>query len=54
MFFESHICWVSSGTDRERYCWLPREVSGEKPTIKKCRRGKGIRFTASLRRSEFS
>jgi len=26
-------------------------VSGVKPTMKKCRRGKGIRLTASLRRS---
>uniref|UniRef100_A0A0A9A9N5 TUBB2 n=1 Tax=Arundo donax TaxID=35708 RepID=A0A0A9A9N5_ARUDO len=54
MFFESHICWVSSGTVRERYCCDPREVSGAKPTMKKWSRGKGIRFTASLRRSEFS
>ena len=54
MFLASHICWVSSGTDSARYCWLPRLVRGVKPTMKKCRRGKGIRLTASLRRSEFS
>ena len=47
-------CCVSSGTVRARYCWLPRLVSGVKPTMKKWRRGKGIRFTASLRRSAFS
>ena len=54
MFLASHICCVSSGTDRLRYCWEPREVSGAKPTMKKCRRGKGMRLTASLRRSELS
>lgn len=54
MFLASHICWVSSGTVRERYCWLPRDVRGAKPTMKKWRRGKGMRLTASLRRSEFS
>jgi hypothetical protein len=36
------------------YCCEPREVKGAKPTMKKCRRGNGIRLTASLRRSEFS
>ena len=45
---------MSSGTERARYCWEPREVRGVKPTMKKCRRGKGIRLTASLRRSAFS
>ena len=51
MFFASHICCVSSGTLSARYCWLPREVSGVKPTMKKCSRGNGIKFTASFRRS---
>jgi hypothetical protein len=37
-----------------RYCWEPRDVSGAKPTMKKWRQGKGIRFTASFLRSEFS
>ncbi|KAL2297966.1 LOW QUALITY PROTEIN: hypothetical protein Nmel_016925 [Mimus melanotis] len=37
-----------------RYCWLPRLVSGAKPGIKKCRRGKGTMFTASFRRSALS
>ena len=32
----------------------PREMSGAKPTMKKCRRGIGMRLTASLRRSELS
>lgn len=36
------------------YCCDPREVRGEKPTMKKWRRGNGIRFTASFRRSELS
>ena len=51
---ETHICWVSSGTVSALYCCEPRDVSGAKPTMKKCRRGKGIRLTASLRRSELS
>jgi hypothetical protein len=50
----SNICWVSSGTVRARYCWEPRDVSGEKPIMKKWRRGKGIMLTASLRRSQLS
>lgn len=54
MFLASHICWVSSGMVRELYCWEPLEVKGAKPTMKKWRRGKGIRLTASLRRSELS
>ncbi|KPI82472.1 hypothetical protein ABL78_8519 [Leptomonas seymouri] len=54
MFFASNICCVSSATDRPRYCCEPRLVRGAKPIMKKCRRGNGTRFTASLRRSEFS
>merc|ERR1712093_376428 len=54
MFLASHICCVSSGTVSARYCCEPRDVSGVKPTMKKCRRGNGIRFTASLRRSALS
>merc|ERR1711970_1641792 len=54
LFWTSNICWVSSGTVRARYCCEPREVSGAKPVRKKWRRGKGIKFTASLRRSELS
>merc|ERR1719409_2325948 len=54
MFLASKACWVSSGTERARYCWEPREVSGEKPIMKKWRRGNGMRFTASLRRSLLS
>jgi hypothetical protein len=47
-------CCVSSGTVRARYCWLPLAVSGANPGMKKCSRGKGTIFTASLRRSAFS
>merc|ERR1711907_327414 len=54
MFLASNCCWVSSGTVRARYCWEPREVRGAKPMRKKWRRGKGMRFTASLRRSALS
>merc|ERR1712226_925950 len=54
MFLASNCCWVSSGTVRARYCWEPREVSGAKPIMKKWRRGNGMRFTASLRRSALS
>merc|ERR1711939_94969 len=54
MFLASNICCVSSGTVSERYCCEPRDVSGAKPGMKKCRRGKGTMFTASLRRSALS
>lgn len=54
MFFASHICCVSSGMVRARYCCDPRDVRGAKPTMKKCNRGNGIRLTASFRRSELS
>ncbi|KAL8162301.1 hypothetical protein V2J09_013790 [Rumex salicifolius] len=54
MFLASHICMVSSGTVRARYCFDLREVRGANPTMKKWRRGKGIKFTASFLRSELS
>merc|ERR1719451_75201 len=54
MFFASNICCVSSGTVNARYCWEPRDVSGAKPFMKKCRRGKGTMFVPSLRRSQLS
>merc|ERR1719271_984801 len=54
LFLASSICCVSSGTVRARYCCEPRDVSGAKPIMKKWRRGNGIRFTASLRRSLLS
>merc|ERR1711871_1855766 len=54
MFFASNACWVSSGTVRALYCWDPLEVRGAKPIMKKWRRGKGIMFTASFLRSQFS
>ncbi len=52
--FMSHTCWVSSGTERARYCWEPRAVSGANPGMKKWRRGKGTMLTASLRKSAFN
>jgi len=54
MFLASNICWTSSGTVSARYCWEPRDVSGENPGMKKCRRGNGTMLTASLRRSAFN
>merc|ERR1711985_159745 len=54
MFLASNICWVSSGTVKARYCCDPRDVKGAKPVMKKCKRGKGIRLTAILRRSQFN
>merc|ERR1712117_399971 len=54
MFLASNICCVSSGTVRARYCCEPRDVKGAKPVMKKCKRGKGIRFTAIFRRSQFN
>merc|ERR1712042_307237 len=54
MFLASNICWVSSGTVKARYCWLPLEVSGAKPGMKKWSRGKGTMLTASFRRSAFN
>ena len=54
MFLASNICWVSSATDKARYCWLPRLVNGAKPGMKKWSRGNGTMLTASLRRSAFS
>jgi hypothetical protein len=50
----SLTCCVSSGTDSDRYDCDPRAVRGANPTMKKWRRGKGMRLTASLRRSELS
>ena len=38
------ICWVSSRTVREPYCWDSLEKRGTKPTMKKCRQWNGIRF----------
>merc|ERR1711972_278946 len=54
MFLASNICCVNSGTVRARYCCEPREVSGANPVMKKCRRGKGIKLTAILRKSQFN
>ena len=54
MFLASNICCVSSGTVNARYCCEPRDVSGAKPFMKKCRRGNGTMFVPSLRRSQLS
>merc|ERR1712232_27220 len=54
IFLASNICCVNSGTVNARYCCEPRDVSGAKPVMKKWRRGKGTRFTAILRRSQFN
>merc|ERR1711977_415883 len=48
MFFASNICCVSSGTVSARYCCEPRDVNGEKPTMKKCKRGKGMHVITPL------
>jgi len=39
---------------RALYYWDPLDVKGEKPIMKKWRRGKGIKFTANFLRSELS
>jgi len=36
------------------YCCDPRDVRGVNPTMKKCRRGNGIRLTANFLKSELS
>merc|ERR1712070_704858 len=54
IFLASNICCVSSGTVNARYCWEPRDVRGANPVMKKCKRGKGIKLTAILRRSQFN
>merc|ERR1719367_681555 len=48
MFLASNICCVNSGTVRDLYCWLPRDVSGANPGIKKWRRGKGTILTQQM------
>merc|ERR1740138_266904 len=54
MFLASNIYWVNSGTVKALYYWDPLEVKGEKPIMKKWRRGKGIKLTANFLRSELS
>merc|ERR1719260_241450 len=54
IFLASNICWVSSGTVRALYCWLPLAVRGANPGMKKWSLGKGTMFTASFLRSAFS
>merc|ERR1712073_24121 len=54
MFLASNICWVSSGTVKDLYCWLPLEVSGANPGMKKCNLGKGTMLTANFLRSAFN
>merc|ERR1711974_456768 len=54
MFLASNICWVNSGTVKARYCWLPLEVNGAKPGMKKWSRGNGTMLTASFLKSAFN
>ena len=54
IFFVSNICWVSSGTVKARYCWLPRAVRGANPGIKKWSLGNGTIFVASFLKSALS
>lgn len=54
IFLASNIWWVSTGTVRARYCWLPRGVRGAKPGMKKWRQGKGTMLTANFLRFAFS
>ena len=54
MFLASNIYCVNSGTVKALYYCDPLEVSGAKPTMKKWRRGKGIKLTASFLKSELS
>merc|ERR1711976_324648 len=42
------------GDRKDLYCWLPREVKGANPGMKKCNLGKGTMLTASLRKSALS
>lgn len=37
---------TSSGILRDWYAWLPAEVKGATLGVRKCMRGKGIRFSA--------
>merc|ERR1712048_441776 len=54
MFLASNTCSVSSLVVTLRQAAWDFAVSGAWPTMKKCRRGNGIKFTPSLRRSELS
>ena len=54
MFLASNICWVNSGTVKDLYCWLPRDVNGANPGMKKWSLGKGTMLTANFRKSAFN
>merc|ERR1712165_87829 len=54
IFLASNICCVNSGTVKARYCWLPLEVNGAKPGIKKCNLGNGTMLTANFLKSAFN
>ena len=54
MFLASNIYYVNSGTVNALYYWDPLDVNGEKPIMKKCNLGKGIKLTASFLKSEFN
>ena len=54
IFLASNSYYVSSGTVSALYYCDPLEVSGANPTMKKWRRGNGIKLTASFLKSEFN
>merc|ERR1712117_566876 len=54
IFLASNICWVNSGTVKALYCWLPLDVNGANPGMKKWRRGKGTMLTANFLKSALS
>ena len=54
MFLASNIYCVNSGTVSDLYYYAPLAVSGEKPIMKKCNLGKGIKLTANFLKSEFN
>jgi tubulin beta len=48
MFFASNICCVNSATDKARYDWLPRAVSGAKLGIKKDIPPTGLKMSSTF------
>jgi len=54
IFLASNIYYVNSGTVNALYCYEPLDVNGEKPTMKKCNLGNGIKLTANFLKSAFN
>lgn len=48
MFLVFYICVVIFGIESVWYCCVFLDVSGAKLIMKKCKRGNGIKFIASL------